>query len=433
MKNNIYIDCTELYFSRINTGIQRVERNIISSAFDLSEKTENKIIPVIFLGKAAGLRELKIKDQKIDYSNRYFERIYLSALNPNRLKKLTQACLPFFEDHIEKTWQKYRLFFLLPLALVIPPLVILAMLYVLSSKKFVVKKNDIYFIPGSSWWALDLEWLLKDIKKYKATIAILLHDLIPLTHPTIVNNQFKITFTKKINPTIRQTDLIICISEYTHNTLDSYLKNHEIKNPPKTAINYSGFKLDLIDNQNSIRPETSVINSAYIAVGTVEPRKNYSYLLDAFDLAWQNNITPTLCIIGKYGWKSEKIVERILSHPQYGKRLFWFNDLNDNELLYAYQHAKACVYPSIVEGFGLPLIEALSLKCPVLASDIPVFHEVGGDYCHYFSLDDPKHLSDLIEKVEHQGLLDDLSYLNSFSWPDWNESTTNLLKILSDL
>ncbi len=80
-------------------------------------------------------------------------------------------------------------------------------------------------------------------------------------------------------------------------------------------------------------------------------------------------------------------VEQLQKHSQYGKSLFWLNDATDTELAFCYRNARALVYPSIIEGFGLPLVEALYYGCPVLASDIPVFHEIGGDHCTYFSLE----------------------------------------------
>lgn len=429
----IYIDCTDLYFSQLNTGIQRVERNIIHSAVHLEKKFELEIIPVIYLGKIVGLRKVKLDQQKYKFKIRYFDNIYVHSLKPNRLKILTQATFPFISNFINKSWSNIRFLMLPILIIIIPPISLLSFIFVLLKPRLSLKKNDIYFIPGSSWWTIDLSPLFIEIKKSGATISVLIHDIIAIEHSSFCETTIKKIFEKRLNHVLSNSNQAICVSNFTNDRLKNYIKikNHITRS--NIFTNYSGFKLDLVEDHNKVRDNLSVINNSYITIGTVEPRKNYDYLLKAFNLIWEYNKNITLCIIGRYGWSSDSLVENILSNPQYGRHLFWFNDLNDNELLYAYQHAKACVYPSTVEGFGLPLIEALSLRCPVLASDIPIFHEVGGDYCHYFSLDDPKQLSELIEKVESHGLLDNLSYLDSFSWPDWNESTTNLLKILNEL
>src|SRR5690606_41798773 len=130
-----------------------------------------------------------------------------------------------------------------------------------------------------------------------------------------------------------------------------------------------------------------------LMVITIEPHKNHVYLLDAFDLLWAENTDAALCFVGKIGWKNEHLIERIRRHPQLGKRLFMWNDLNDRELEYCYLNPRSLLFPSHVEGFGLPLVEAMQRKLPVMASDIPVFREIGGDAMAYFELSDPDNLA----------------------------------------
>ncbi|MEM8119924.1 glycosyltransferase, partial [Morganella morganii] len=97
----------------------------------------------------------------------------------------------------------------------------------------------------------------------------------------------------------------------------------------------------------------------FLMVSTIEPRKNHGYLLDAFERAWAQGSQARLCIAGRIGWKCEALVERVRQHPELNKRLFMFNDLSDKSLEYAYSHAASLVFPSYVEGFGLPLVEAM--------------------------------------------------------------------------
>lgn len=432
MSKSIYIDVTELCSSGINTGIQRVERNIVNSVSVIENEYDVLTSPVVYLGKILGLRLLQ-KDsvnKAFKYRLGYFENICLCLLSINRLKKITKAIFPFINNLIDKNWDKYRYLLLPFLILIIPIISGLSLLFVLTKKRVLFEKEDIYFIPGSSWVAYDLEDSVHKAKMGGAKIVLLLHDLIVFGYPEFFEQKEVININSKIRSIITDTDLIVCVSDYTKKMLCFYLKQSGYNNIPKIDINYSGFKLDLIEWNSLIRDNLirDIADDSYIVIGTIEPRKNYGYLINAFELVWDSGIDTKLLIIGKYGWKSKDMVRRITQHHLYKKKLFWFDDLNDNELLYAYQHAKACVYPSVVEGFGLPLIEALSLRCPVLASDIPVFNEIGGKYCYYFSLESPMYLAELIEKVEKDGLLDDLSYLDSFSWPDWIQSTSNLLK-----
>lgn len=105
------------------------------------------------------------------------------------------------------------------------------------------------------------------------------------------------------------------------------------------------------------------------------------------------------------------------------------DDVSDTELDYCYARARALLFSSVVEGFGLPIIEALQKRLPVFASDIPVFHEVGGEYVTYFDLSDPNSLAELLLANETEGACTARS-LADFSWPDWSQSTTALLEKL---
>lgn len=435
MRKTIFIDCTELVLSNFKTGIQRVERNIISSSLKACGRFNISVFPVAYLGKMAGLRKLKRINETSNFKLSYFENVYLCTLKPNRLKTLSKATFPFFSKWLDENWKQFRYLLLLLLIVFLIPISILSIIFVLAKKNEVkISENDIYFIPGSSWWAVDLKYPITQFRLAGAKVVVLLHDLIAVNHQEYCDITTVNSINSEIRNLIKSTDLMISVSKFTENELRVYIREEGIKVFPKMETNYSGFKLDLIENNSTIRPELiQHVEKSYIAIGTVEPRKNYVYLLDAFDLLWESDFEISLCIIGKYGWKSDAIIKRIHSHPLFDKHLFWYEDLNDRELLYSYEHAKACVYPSIVEGFGLPLIEALSIKCPVLVSDIPVFHEVGGQYCHYFSLENPSYLSELVVQIEKSALLDNLDYLDSFSWPDWNQSTSSLLTKIMDI
>jgi len=165
----------------------------------------------------------------------------------------------------------------------------------------------------------------------------------------------------------------------------------------------------------------------YLTVGTIEPRKNHKYLMDAFDEIWESCPNPRLCIVGRLGWFYNEFLKRIRSHPMYRKCLFIFNDLSDTELDYCYRHAKALVYPSHTEGFGLPLAEALYKRLPVLASDIPIFREVGKDFCAYFDISDPSNLAEMIINIEKTSKMPDVDNIKDYQLSTWQESCRELL------
>jgi alpha-1,2-rhamnosyltransferase len=131
---------------------------------------------------------------------------------------------------------------------------------------------------------------------------------------------------------------------------------------------------------------------------TVEPRKNHALLLDTFEHLWADGIDARLLIFGRLGWRSDALARRMREHVQSGRLLVWFEAGADVELDYAYRHVSALIFASRCEGFGLPLVEAMHYGLPVFASDIDVFHEIGGDYPTYFSLDDPRALDAVLRQ-----------------------------------
>jgi alpha-1,2-rhamnosyltransferase len=161
-------------------------------------------------------------------------------------------------------------------------------------------------------------------------------------------------------------------------------------------------------------------------VGTIEVRKNHQYLLDAFDLVWQQCPDAVLCIIGKIGWLSEHVIDRIKNHPLYKKNLFMFNNVSDFELDYYYKHSKALIWPSLAEGFGLPIIEALNQGLPVLASDISINRETGKDFCTYFDIHDPASLAKMIINIEKTGKMPQVRNNKEYKLITWEDSCREL-------
>lgn len=138
----------------------------------------------------------------------------------------------------------------------------------------------------------------------------------------------------------------------------------------------------------------------YLMVGTIEPKKNHIYVLNSFERLWRDGYTLPLVIAGRVGWKCSDVVEKILSSEYYGKYLFMYNDTTDDQLISLYLDSCAVVMSSLVEGYGLPVVEAIQFACPVFASDIPVFREVGYDYPFFFDLSDELSLVRLVEEFE---------------------------------
>jgi alpha-1,2-rhamnosyltransferase len=168
-------------------------------------------------------------------------------------------------------------------------------------------------------------------------------------------------------------------------------------------------------------------------VGTVEPRKNQALVADAIDAVLARAPDAAFLFVGIVGWNGEPVAARLRAHPEWMRRVAHFTDLTDAELMHAYAHSLALVFPSLAEGFGLPIVEAIASGTRVFASDIPVHREIGGDACVYF---DPRDPAALAERIA------DFTTTGSFAarWPAadrqltrWREAAAHVVDTSLDL
>jgi glycosyltransferase involved in cell wall biosynthesis len=124
--------------------------------------------------------------------------------------------------------------------------------------------------------------------------------------------------------------------------------------------------------------------TAFLMVGTVEPRKGYGQVLDAFEQAWQSHPDLVLVIFGNCGWGVDSLVDRLRGHSLSGKNLFWIEGGSDEFLELAYADADCLLCASAGEGFGLPVVEGARHGVPLLLRDLPVFHEIAGTSASWF-------------------------------------------------
>jgi glycosyltransferase involved in cell wall biosynthesis len=186
---------------------------------------------------------------------------------------------------------------------------------------------------------------------------------------------------------------LLCISESVANDVRSWLQRQPpARHPlPKIASFHlgadvensspsKGLPQDAAQTLKTIKGKTS-----FLTVGTLEPRKGHLQTLAAFELLWSQQIDVNLVIVGKKGWMVDELAQRISTHTELGKRLFWLEGISDEYLESIYKASACLVSASEGEGFGLPLIEAAKQGIPIFARDLPVFREVAGDHAFYFS------------------------------------------------
>lgn len=220
---------------------------------------------------------------------------------------------------------------------------------------------------------------LASLQESGVRVVFLVYDLLSVTHPQFFRLSSRFFFRWWLRA-VQQCDAIITISEDVKLSIEKYLatKPRSRKGIPISAIPLSGEPEQSGDKENSSARYdlTKPKGTLFIAVGTIEPRKGYSDLLDGFDKLWREGDESSLWIFGRPGWKTRRLQRRMLTHPQYGKNLEWFSDASDEDIQNGMALADALIINSYAEGLGLPILEAQLNGLPVLTRDIDVFREI---------------------------------------------------------
>ncbi len=277
-----------------------------------------------------------------------------------------------------------------------------------------------------------IKWKSEGVKFH-----FMLYDLLPVLHPDWFNSLTVLNFNRWLRTVTILSDSIICISNSSKNDLQHWLKNNygiNAREIPIKVIPMSG-SIDYSSSSKNAKKDISDLEiykfssvQTALMVGTIEPRKGYSKIIDAFEVLWNEGENIQLLIVGTAGWKSKDLQDRIANHPLMNIKLFWLKDVSDNQLKCIYDICAGLIYASEGEGYGLPIIEAVSRQKPVLVRKIPVFEEMClGNYITYFSSDDVFELKNTIRAWLFEAHSKKYS---SIVTPSWNDSARVLVSHL---
>ena len=249
---------------------------------------------------------------------------------------------------------------------------------------------------------------------------MVVHDLHPITHPHILGSGNAMSDWLRWG--VANADRVLTVSAFVASEVRRVLGR------PEKDVRHFHHAADY--RARASRPISLGLPLPYfLMVGSLAPNKRHADALDAFELLWGRGSQATLVILGRPGWLTDHVVARIRTHPENGRRLRWLDDSGDEELTAAYRDAHALIAASEIEGFGLPVVEALVRGVPVIASDIPVFREVAGDWAEYFEMGNPHSLADKVEKAACRPRRD----VGSFKWHNWDDAARRVFALSMDL
>lgn len=404
----IYIDCTSTYLTGLNTGIQRVVRGLVEREQALSEHIGVPCIPVIalknrywpfsqsqrllvqdLLAQSAQARKagrgkfVRFEQAVISLS----DRLYVPRPITEAPFRVTRHVLPRLFGRFQGVgplwaFRRHRVRAIHPTS------------------------QDLLVVPDVFWREHGQLPAIEHFADAGGAVVPVIHDILPLTHPEYFPDFDSRLFAGGLARVLAKTSGLLAVSRtamgdigrycaeqgYGHLFLDFAYSGADMK-----ALN-AGEKMD-------VRPDVSARGreQPFLMVGTLEPRKDYSTALDAYALYRQAGGKRSLVIVGRRGWKELDIVARIRAMASSSGCAFFYPDATDAELSFLYQNAAALIFASRDEGFGLPLVEAMHQGVPVIASDIPVFQEIGKDYPQYFHVGDASDLCRVMQEHDKGG------------------------------
>jgi glycosyltransferase involved in cell wall biosynthesis len=216
------------------------------------------------------------------------------------------------------------------------------------------------------------------VPKLRETLVVAtLYDAIPLMRPEWANPRLRRVKNWLLRSAAASADRVIAISEAAVNELVEYYRI------PRARIHVIPLGVDdrwfaaPADSISSVR-SLGIEPGYFLFVGTLQPRKNIGALLDAYDrLPAAVRAQRQLVVVGKYGWGADRLRADLRTRRSAG-RCIWLEYVPEDLLQQLYASAGTFVFPSLAEGFGLPILEAMAAGLPVVANDLPVLREVAG-------------------------------------------------------
>ena len=310
----------------------------------------------------------------------------------------------------------------------------------LMDDSFMIDNNELCSkLCSKLWFSIKLPRMIKTLKldaywgpnyllppRVKGTrYYVTVHDLAIFKFGEISGSRNPEVFKKRIKESSNVADNVIVVSQATADDTHELLGVEK----EKICISYNGGVSEKDEvlkefNVNNVNPLLKFEEEFFLFISTIEPRKNITTIIKAFEkFVAENNSKMKLVLAGKRGWKWDSIYEAI-ENSIYRDQIILPGFISDDDKVYLLKNAKVFVYPSLYEGFGIPILEAFAYNLPVITTRVSSMPEVAGDATFY--IDDPLDSDGLAAQMEKVITLNDnqLTILNekmkrqlmSFSW-----------------
>jgi glycosyltransferase involved in cell wall biosynthesis len=301
-----------------------------------------------------------------------------------------------------------------------------------------VRPGDFLVVLGAPWTNLDYAGLVRNAKnRFGLLLAVLVFDLIPVRRPEWCDRGLVRAFRNWYASTLPEADIVLAISRWTADDVERFAADSgfPLRSRPEVIPIGSGF--GAMQRAPAVASDPLPPSSSYaLFVSTIEPRKNHLLLFRV----WRRMLdempaarVPTLVFAGRVGWLVGDLMTQLANTDYLNGKIRLIEDASDAELASLYRDCQFTLFPSLYEGWGLPVTESLLFGKPCLAARATALPEAGGRFARYF---DPESVSDaygLIRSVveDPDGLRAwQAEIVRDFAPVPWTATSEAILRIL---
>lgn len=386
----VHVDVTDTVATHWRAGIQRVVAQLVDQ---LGRDDRLRVVPVVWLESIRGFRTLMPDEQRRLAPSDGAAPSPPSSTSPPTSNPPSSAAS---SSALRGAWTRARpllgsvrraLVAVLSTLRLEPPLRRARRWLLRRTRDRDLVPMGVVLAPGSVLFEIDTVWnntwvdrdeLYAQLRADGVHVAALVYDLLPQQHPEWFEPSLVEVSDRTIAAQATHAELVLAISEHTAASFTQWAATGGVRAVTPKVIALGADAAPASDTPAPLPVELD--GTRYVlTVGTVEPRKNHATLLDAFDRLRAADPDVHLVVVGRPGWHNDRVLARLGAHPSLGRQLHWYRSADDDLLATLYSHARVVAVASITEGYGLPVIEAMSHGVPVIASDGGALVEAGGD------------------------------------------------------
>lgn len=248
---------------------------------------------------------------------------------------------------------------------------------------FVFVRKQLEQLQPELFWEPNI-LIAGSLGRFKGKVMITIHDMFPMTHVQYFGWKYVLYFRAMLKKTIRKTDIVLYNSIETKEESERFFPSLQRKD------NYVQYVIvPRIDTEHkfadaSIR-DTAMNNDYFLYLGNMEKRKGVDLLLDAYKTYRQKGGMKTLILAGKS--REPDIDEKTAAMTEEFEDVIYYGYVSEEDKQCLYENCSCFIFPSMAEGFGICVLEAMNYYKPILVSDLTIFKEIVGECICYFSLE----------------------------------------------